>query len=184
MRFCKTPSPAMIVALIALFVALSGSATAVTVTYAQNSDKVDGKHAVSYRATVSARKGKLVATSGTTGRLPNNIIAQAPNANLLDGINSTGFYQSGSKVADANLFDGIDSTGFYQSGSKVADANLLDGIDSTGFALASHNHDGRYYLSGSKVADADKLDGIDSGSFALARYPPCCGRVSGGMGHS
>jgi hypothetical protein len=43
--------------------------------FAHNSDKVDGKHAVSSGATVNNRKGKLVATSATTGRLPNNIIA-------------------------------------------------------------------------------------------------------------
>lgn len=53
--------------------------------FAHNADKVDGKHAVGSGATVSARKGKLVATSAKTGRLPNNIIAQAPNATKLQG---------------------------------------------------------------------------------------------------
>lgn len=58
---------------------------------AQNADTVDGLHAVPSTATVAARKGKLVATSPTTGRLPNNIIAKAPDASRLDGIDSTGF---------------------------------------------------------------------------------------------
>lgn len=71
-KILKIPSPAMVVALIALFVALSGSAAAVTVAFAQNADKVDGKHAVGYGASLSARKGKLVATSSTNGRIPDS----------------------------------------------------------------------------------------------------------------
>lgn len=55
--------------------------------FAHNSDKVDGKHAVGAGTSVSNRKGKLVAT-GSAGRLPNNIIAKAPNADTVDGIDS------------------------------------------------------------------------------------------------
>ena len=58
-KILKIPSPAMVVALIALFVALTGSAAAVTVAFAQNSDKVDGKHAVGYGASLSARRRRL-----------------------------------------------------------------------------------------------------------------------------
>lgn len=71
---CKKMSPSMVVALVALFLALTGTAAAITVSYALNADKVDGKHAVGAAASVSSRKGKLVATSATTGRLPANII--------------------------------------------------------------------------------------------------------------
>lgn len=53
--------------------------------FAHNADKVDGKHAVGSSASTAARKGKLVATSPTTGRLPNNIISKALNAAKLDG---------------------------------------------------------------------------------------------------
>jgi hypothetical protein len=56
------------------------------VYYAVNADKVDGKHAAAAGASISQRKGKLVATSGTSGRLPNNIIATAPNAAKLQGL--------------------------------------------------------------------------------------------------
>ena len=49
-----------------------------------NADKVDGKHAVGAGATVARRAGKLVATNGS-GRLPDNIIATAPNAARLGG---------------------------------------------------------------------------------------------------
>jgi hypothetical protein len=52
---------------------------------AVNADKVDGKHAVGAAATVLQRRGKLVATNPTTGRLPDNIIAKAPNSDKLNG---------------------------------------------------------------------------------------------------
>jgi hypothetical protein len=42
--------------------------------FAHNADKVDGKHAVAATASITQRRGKLVATSGTTGRLPSNIV--------------------------------------------------------------------------------------------------------------
>ncbi|WP_109510287.1 hypothetical protein [Nocardioides speluncae] len=53
--------------------------------YANNSDKVDGKHAVGAGASTAQRKGKLVATRPTTGRLPDNIIKKAPDASRLGG---------------------------------------------------------------------------------------------------
>jgi hypothetical protein len=37
------------------------------------------------------------------------------------------------KAADAELLDGKDSTAFYEAGAKVADADKLDGVDATGF---------------------------------------------------
>lgn len=59
--------------------------------FAHNADKVDGRHAVGAAATVNQRKGKLLATSPTTGRLPNNIIGKAPDADRLDGKDSSVF---------------------------------------------------------------------------------------------
>jgi len=50
-----------------------------------NADTVDGKSAVGAGATISARKGKLVATNPTTGVLPGNIIAKAPDSARLAG---------------------------------------------------------------------------------------------------
>lgn len=46
---------------------------------------VDGFHAVGCKATRIARAGKLVATCKSTGRLPDNIIAKAPDAAHLGG---------------------------------------------------------------------------------------------------
>jgi hypothetical protein len=78
MKF-RLPSPAMVVALIALVVALSGSAVA-AVSYVRNADAVDGKSAVSAGASLRAAAGKLVATqTGGNGK------GQIP-ARFLDGV--------------------------------------------------------------------------------------------------
>ena len=68
----RTPSPAMVVAIIALVVALSGSAVA-AVDFARNAGAVDGKSAVSARASLQHSAGKLVATARRgpgKGRIP------------------------------------------------------------------------------------------------------------------
>jgi hypothetical protein len=57
---------------------------AVAAAYVANADRVDHKHAVGAGASTASRAGKLVATN-SSGRLPNNIIAKAPNAARLDG---------------------------------------------------------------------------------------------------
>lgn len=61
------PSPAMVVAIIALTVALSGTAFA-AVNFARNSGAVDGKSAVASGAKLSQAAGKLVATQKSGSR--------------------------------------------------------------------------------------------------------------------
>lgn len=105
--------------------------SAAVAAYVANADKVDNKHAVGAGAAVSKRKGKLVATSGTTGLLPNNIIAKALDADRLDGLDSSAFLPASGTAADSGLLDGLDSSAFLPSGGKAADADQLDGLDST-----------------------------------------------------
>lgn len=57
----KLPSPAMVISIVALLVALSGTAVA-AVNFARNSGAVDGKSAVASGASLRAAAGKLVAT--------------------------------------------------------------------------------------------------------------------------
>jgi hypothetical protein len=64
-RVKRLPSPPMMIALLALFVALTGSAAAVTVDFARNAGKVDGKDAVGASATRNHAAGNLVATKGS-----------------------------------------------------------------------------------------------------------------------
>ena len=61
-----------------------GFAGGPAIAKALNADTVDHKHAVGAKASVKARKGKLVATDKRTGLLPNNIIAVAPKAKSAD----------------------------------------------------------------------------------------------------
>ena len=97
--------------------------------FAHNADKVDGKHAVGASATVQGRKGKLVATSPASGQLPNNIIQQAPDSDLLDGLDSTSFLGAAAKAADSEQLDGLDSSELVRGGGTVDRqfANLLPG---------------------------------------------------------
>ncbi len=70
------PSPAMVVASIALFVALGGTSIA-AVSYARNAGKVDGKSAVSSSKSLSTAAGKLVATASkgpNKGRIPSKFL--------------------------------------------------------------------------------------------------------------
>ena len=121
---------------------------------AQNADKVDGVHAVKSKASVAKRKGKLVATSPTTGQLPNDIIAKAPDSELLDGFDSTDFLGVNAQATDSNQLDGKDSTDFLGANSQAVDANQLDGKDSTEFLGVN-----------AKAADANLLDGLNSTDF-------------------
>src|SRR4051812_3144090 len=120
-----------------------------------DADTVNGFGAVGCHATIANRSGNLVATCPDTGRLPNNIIAKAPDSSLLDGQDSTAFLPAGGTAANADLLDGQDSSAFLGSDAKAANADLLDGQDSSAFLGA-----------GAKAADANTLDGIDSLGFA------------------
>jgi hypothetical protein len=64
MKKIGRPSPAMVVSLIALVFAMTGSAAAV-VSFARNAGAVDGKSAVSAASSTSRAAGKLVATRRT-----------------------------------------------------------------------------------------------------------------------
>ncbi|MDQ3991873.1 MAG: hypothetical protein M3245_06165 [Actinomycetota bacterium] len=87
---------------------------------ASNADRVDGKHAVSARASIAERTGKLVATN-RLGRLPNNIIGKAPDAGRLDGLDSTEFVRSDSPI-DAATLGGAPASAFQPG---CADGSIL-----------------------------------------------------------
>jgi hypothetical protein len=142
--FRRRPSPSLVISVTALFIALSGWGYAaiggnLVLGRANRADlstrlnsaashgptlalkNIGGQVAASF----SVRKGVAPFSVGSTTR-----VAKL-NADLLDGVDSGGFYAAGSKVADSDRLDGIDSGGFYRTGSKVADSDRLDGLDST-----------------------------------------------------
>ena len=69
----------------AVCAAVVAAPTGAVAAYVANADKVDNKHAVGAKASVTKRAGKLVATN-KNGRLPNDIIAKAPDSALFNGL--------------------------------------------------------------------------------------------------
>ncbi len=78
----RIPSPAMVVACVALVMATTGTAVA-AVNYARNAGAVDGKSAVSAGSSLSRAKGNLVATArggANAGRIPGKFLADVSRA--------------------------------------------------------------------------------------------------------
>ena len=84
----------ILVAMVTAAVTAGGPALAAAVQQAMNADTVDSRHAVGAGASRTKRAGKLVATNDV-GRLPDDIIAKAPNADRLDGVNSNRYARHG-----------------------------------------------------------------------------------------
>jgi len=101
------------VATVCILVSITGPVAARAAFDAMNAHKVDGKHAVGAGASIANRKGKLVATSATTGRLPNNIIATAPDAAKL-----------GAKPAAAYRFISLDPMSWFLRNGAVVNTGF------------------------------------------------------------
>ncbi len=175
-----------IVAVFCITVSLVAPASADAVRRALNADTVDGKSAVSAGASTNARKGKLVATQTSNGKLPNSIIAKAGNANKLDGRDSTAFQgrvSYASVTGAGNLFGenaGVVSATRFSTGifdvvfdSDVADcAHIATPLDST--AIVKYAIAGPRYTSAGEPrkyvrVNMQNLAGTASnGAFSLA----------------
>lgn len=73
----RTPSPSLVISIIALVMAGTGTAVA-AVSYATNAGKVDGKSAVAATSTLKRAAGRLVATNRTgpdRGKIPGKFLA-------------------------------------------------------------------------------------------------------------
>lgn len=84
----QTRSHVLVAVTTAVVMLLAPAAAREVADFARNAGKVDGYSAVD--AGSKKRSKKLVATN-RAGRLPNDIIAKAPNAELLDGHGGTAF---------------------------------------------------------------------------------------------
>jgi hypothetical protein len=127
----RRPSPAMLVALLALFVALGGTAVAATggnfvlgqantaTTTSALSASLAGK-ALQVTNTNTGTGATALGLNVATGHVPFTVNSGTKvinlNADKVDGVDSTAFYRAGSKVADSSLFDGHDYA------STIADA--------------------------------------------------------------
>src|SRR4051794_22827957 len=116
LSFLKRHGTTMAVAMVTAAITAAAPAIAETVA---NADKVDGFDAVSCKATEQGRAGKLVATCAS-GFLPNGLVKKAANADHLDGIDSGGFYRSGSTVANSAQLGGLPANRLTRVGYAIS----------------------------------------------------------------
>jgi hypothetical protein len=173
-EFLRDARSASIGAVVAGLIIAAPAMGSAVVRFARNADKVDGKDAVGSGATLAGRKGKLVATSPKTGRLPNNIIAKAPNANKLDGRDYKAFA----------LKAGLGSAGtINESGNPVHWTKLkgvpngfTDRVDGIGPLAYAHVNDAGFVAT-------DMALGIEDGDIETAADGVYCFTLSFAPAH-
>lgn len=145
------PSPAMVVACIALVFALGGTSTAAVMTLKRNQVRsIHIKNGQVRTPDIGAEQVLGVhVNEGTLAQVPSAATAGSANtATSAATANSANTATTAVTAANADLLDGVDSTGFYADGAKVDDADLLDGISSDEFlqqgADAGGDLDGTY----------------------------------------
>ena len=86
MAFLRRHSMTIVIAMATAALTVGSPAVAGTIVdYARNSGMVNGIHAVKASAKAAKRKGKLVATSAKTGKLPDGIISKTFRKNFGPG---------------------------------------------------------------------------------------------------
>ena len=138
-----------VVAYLALFFALSGSAVAAGQLMRQGDpaggdlagfypDPTIAPNAVGTNEVDGSLTGADVSDTGggtlTGADILESSLGKVGDADTLDGQNSTDFLGATAKAADADLLDGQNSTDFLGATAKAADADQLDGKDSTDYA--------------------------------------------------
>lgn len=113
----RRPSPAMVVALIALFVALGGTVYA--------AGKINGKTIKPGTLPGNRLKGESV----TGAQVSEGSLGKVPSADTLDGIDST-------QLLDAETLDGIDSAEFLQAADAAFARVARDGTGDD--AISAH----------------------------------------------
>ncbi|MEA2274160.1 MAG: hypothetical protein QOI98_2868 [Solirubrobacteraceae bacterium] len=112
---------ANVVATLALFIALGGSAVAASSLFSGRLLKPR-----------SVPGTKIVRNSLTKNEVRESSLGKIPNADKLDSLDSTQFLRSDGKAVDADRLDGIDSSQFlFPDGApgRASDASRLGGLD-------------------------------------------------------
>lgn len=121
----QLPSPAMVVALIALVMATTGTAAAVTVSFARNSDRVDGIHAKPAGSSLRSTAGKLIATD-KTGQI------QSKYLNAISGHGNAQVFGANIQVVDGSTVGAQVLVGIPFFGTlavSCADENTKVGVE-------------------------------------------------------
>ena len=150
-----TPSPAMVVAIIALIVALSGTAVA-AVDFARNAGAVYGKSAVSASSSLRHAKGKLVATATAgpgKGRLPGRFVEDV----MRGGSTSLTRYIRAEDNADGKVVPLAVIAGIGRLDAQCRDQDPTPGIKSTQTLVT-------FTASDERGVNVSRLLGSDIGS--------------------
>ena len=112
----------IVVAYLALFVALSGTAVAAK-------PLIDGTDVRDESLTTADIQDESL----TGNDILESSLGKVGDAHALDGQDSTDFLGVSGKAADADKLDGLNSTAFLGAGAKAADAEKLDGLDGSAY---------------------------------------------------
>ncbi len=119
------PSPAMVVASVALFVSLGGTSVA-AVSFARNAGKVDGKDAVRSGTSLKKAAGDLVATNRSgpdKGQIPAKFLADVPTTQAF----GRAFEVADNATGAQEVFGGAEGVGTLTA--NCADQNPQPGIE-------------------------------------------------------
>ena len=130
----RKPSPAMIVACIALFVSLGGTSVA-AISFARNSGAVDGKSAVGAKASLKHAAGKLVA-AGPNGKIRSRFLERPGRPSSFGSYVPVTDNATGSPVTVASI------AGIGDLSATCADQNNRAGVEDPITRLTFNNTSG------------------------------------------
>src|SRR5688500_14576004 len=148
----RRPSPALLISIVALVMAMGGSSIAQDVV-ADISAKIRGKQIAKNAITSKhIKNGTIKAVDAKAGQF---LTPAAGNAAFQPKGNyqPAGNYLAGDgKAVDADKLDGVDSTGFLAADGKAVDSDKLDGLDSGNFMQGQAYHGSRSLNEGANNA--------------------------------
>lgn len=173
------PSPAMVLASIALFVSLGGTSLA-AVNYASRAGSVDGKSAVYSGATLAQAAGKLVATNRSgpdKGRIPGKFIADVPKSAVFSNVFEVADNAPGAPQT-VSVLSGLGSL-TATCNDQNARAGIEDPISSIAFNNASGepvnvarrvgNGDGALSVAANQTSTSIAIGGSNTFTFHIER---------------
>ena len=173
------PSPALVVAGIALFVSLGGTSMA-AMSYADRAGSVDGKSAVYAGSSLSQAAGKLVATnsSGTDkGRLPGKFVADVPKTSVFSNVfqvadNAPGAPQTLSTLSGLGSLTATCNDQAAAAGNEDP-ISVVTFINSSGeivnVARRVGNTDGALSVAANQTATSISIGGSNTFTFHIER---------------
>lgn len=122
----KRPSPGTVMGALALFISLGGTTYAATGGNFLLGKSNSATSQTALSAPIANKALQVTNTSTASGAAGIGVTVAAKHAPLVVPANA-----GKATNLNADKLDGVDSSGFYAAGSKVADSDLLDGKDST-----------------------------------------------------